>query len=125
MPLCIIVEDHEDTREGYAEFLGVSGFSTLTAASADELFALTADRAPDVIVLDLKLPRIDGWEVTRRLKADPRLRHVPIVAVSGCVLPAERENAREAGCDVFLPKPCDPDDIVREARRLVEQSRGG
>jgi two-component system cell cycle response regulator DivK len=99
--------------------------ATRRAASADELFALTADGAPDVIVLDLQLPRIDGWEVTRRLKADPRLRHVPIVAVSGCVLPSERENAREAGCDVFLPKPCDPDDIVREARRLVEQSRGG
>jgi two-component system, cell cycle response regulator DivK len=125
MPLCIIVDDHEDTREGYAEYLGASGFSTLTAAGADELFALAAVRHPDVIVLDLQLPRIDGWEVTRRLKADPRLQDVPIVAVSGRVMPSERARAAQAGCDVFLPKPCDPGDIVQEARRLVERSRSG
>jgi two-component system cell cycle response regulator DivK len=119
-PLCIIVEDHEDTREGYAEYLAASGFASLTASNADELYRLVVSNTPDAIVLDLQLPGTDGWEVTRRLKSDPRLQGVPIIAVSGCVLPAERERAEEAGCDAFVGKPCDPAQIVSEVQRLIQ-----
>ena len=77
---------------------------------------------PDVIVLDLQLPGMDGWEVARRIRANPSLHTIPIVAVSGCVLPADREEAEDAGCDVFLAKPCDPGVIVSEVRRLLFRS---
>ena len=117
MPRCIIVDDHGDTRAGYAEFLSVFGFEVRTAAEAEELRALLKDWPPDAIVLDLQLPRTDGWELTREIKSDPATRHIAIVVVSACVLPAERAAAEEAGCDAFINKPCDPTSIVEELRR--------
>lgn len=120
MPVCIIVDDHEDTREGYTEFFAASGFRAVGVADADELYAALARVRPDVIVLDLQLPGTDGWELARRLKADPVLHEVPILAVSGCVLPSERAAAQAAGCDAFLPKPCDPGLIISEVQRLLD-----
>jgi CheY-like chemotaxis protein len=117
MARCIIVDDHADTRTGYAEFLTAFGFEVRSAADADELRAILRDWVPDAIVLDLQLPRIDGWELTREIKADARTREVAIVIVSACVLPAERAAAEEAGCDAFINKPCDPMAIVDELRR--------
>ena len=115
----IIVDDHGDTRAGYAEFLGVFGFDVRAAGEAEQLRALMRDTLPDAIVLDLQLPRTDGWQLTREIKQDPSTRHIAVIVVSACVLPAEREAAQEAGCDVFIAKPCDPMEIVDELRRLT------
>ncbi len=117
MPRCIIVDDHGDTRAGYAEFLAAFGFDVRTAADADELRLLLEDWLPDTIVLDLQLPRTDGWQLTRELKADPRTRDIAVVVVSACVMPAERAAAHEAGCDAFINKPVDPMVILEELRR--------
>lgn len=117
MPRCIIVDDHGDTRAGYAEFLTAFGFDVRTAADGDELHAVMRDWTPDAIVLDLQLPRTDGWQLTREIKSDPRTRHIVVVVVSACVLPAERAAAVEAGCDAFIDKPCDPMSIIEELRR--------
>lgn len=125
MPLCVLVDDHDDTREGFAEYLQVSGFEVLSAASAEELDAILATEIPDVIVLDLQLPRVDGWELARRIKANPVLRPVPLVAFSACVMPAERAMAEEVGFDLFLGKPCDPSIILRELRRLLASRTAG
>ena len=119
MGRCIIVDDHGDTRAGYAEFLTVFGFEVRAAADADELRAILRDWIPDAIVLDLQLPQTDGWELTREIKTASRTRHLPIIAVSACVLPAERAAAEEAGCDAFINKPCDPMTIVEELRRRI------
>lgn len=124
MPVCVIVDDHDDTREGFAEFLQVSGFEVLPAASADEFDSAIARRRPDAIVLDLQLPRVDGWELARRIRQSPDLRDVPLVAFSACVMPDERARAEEAGFDVFLAKPCDPEVVVGELRRLLAERRG-
>ena len=115
----IIVDDHGDTRAGYAEFLGVFGFDVRAAGEAEQLRAFMRDTLPDAIVLDLQLPRTDGWQLTREIKHDPSTRHISVIVVSACVLPAEREAAYEAGCDVFIAKPCDPMEIVNELRRLT------
>jgi CheY-like chemotaxis protein len=112
MPRCIVVDDHGDTRAGYAEFLGAFGFDVRTAADGDQLRALLQNWMPDAIVLDLQLPRTDGWQLTREIKGDPATRHILIVVVSACVLPAEREAAADAGSDAFIAKPCDPMEIV-------------
>ena len=113
----IIVDDHGDTRLGYAEFLTAFGFEVRAAGDAEQLRALMHEALPDAIVLDLQLPRTDGWELTREIKQDPERRHIAVVVVSACVMPAEREAAQQAGCDAFIPKPCDPLEIVAELRR--------
>ncbi|MCA1562926.1 MAG: response regulator [Acidobacteria bacterium] len=82
MPLCIVVEDHPDTREGYVEYLGFAGLTVLAAGSAEELRALLATQIPDAIVMDLRLPKTDGWTLIRELKADQRTRDVPIIVVA-------------------------------------------
>ena len=114
---CIIVDDHGDTRAGYAEFLSAFGFDVRAGGDAEELRAVLRDWLPDAIVLDLQLPRTDGWQLTREIKSDPSTRPIAVVIVSACVLPAERAAAEEAGCDVFINKPCDPMAIVDELRR--------
>jgi CheY-like chemotaxis protein len=120
----IIVDDHGDTRAGYAEFLTAFGFDVRAAADADQLRMLLCDSLPDAIVLDLQLPRTDGWQLTREIKGDPATSHIVIVVVSACVMPAEREDAHRAGCDAFIAKPCDPMAIVEELRRHAPAARG-
>ena len=115
----IIVDDHGDTRAGYAEFLGVFGFDVRAGGDAEQLRAMMRDALPDAIVLDLQLPRTDGWQLTREIKENSKTRHIAVIVVSACVMPAEREAAHAAGCDVFIAKPCDPMDIVNELRRLT------
>ena len=123
MARCIIVDDHTDTRAGYAEFLAAFGFDVRTAADAEELRALLHVWLPDAIVLDLQLPRTDGWELTREIKSDPRTRGIAVIVVSACVLPAERAAAEDAGCNAFINKPCDPLAIVEELRRQTAASQ--
>jgi two-component system, cell cycle response regulator DivK len=114
----IIVDDHGDTRAGYTEFLGVFGFDVRSGGDAEQLRAMMHESLPDAIVLDLQLPRTDGWQLTREIKENSKTRHIAVIVVSACVMPAEREAAQAAGCDVFIAKPCDPMEIVNELRRL-------
>lgn len=116
MPRCVVVDDHGDTRIGYAEFLSAFGFDVRAAADAEELRAVLQDWIPDAIVLDLQLPRTDGWQLMREIRADPRTRGISIIVVSACVLPSERAAAEEAGCDAFINKPVDPMVILAELR---------
>jgi CheY-like chemotaxis protein len=74
---------------------------------------------PDIILMDLALPRMDGWEATRRLKTDERTRHIPIVALTGHALAGHAEGARQAGCDAFVTKPCLPDALVAEIQKML------
>jgi two-component system cell cycle response regulator DivK len=120
MACCLIVEDHGDTREGYAEFLRLCRFDVLTASNATE-FRKTVERViPDVVIMDLQLPETDGWDLMAELRQNPQTRHVPIIVVSARVMPADRERSMDAGCDAFLPKPCDPQALVDEVHRLLD-----
>jgi len=124
MPRCLIVDDHSDTRTGYAEFFSAFGFEVRTAADAEGLRAVLSEWVPDAIVLDLQLPRTDGWELTREIKSNPATRDIVIVVVSACVMPAERADAEAAGCDAFINKPVDPMVILRELTRLTGADSG-
>jgi len=119
MPLCYIVEDHGDTREGYAEYLQNRGFDVRTASGADDLRRLIAGEVPAAIVMDLALPGVDGYSLTRELRANPRTESVPVLVVSASVRAEDRAGALVAGCNAFLPKPVDPEAIVRELKRLL------
>jgi two-component system cell cycle response regulator DivK len=121
MALCFIVDDHGDTREGFAEYLRDWGFDVRTASDASELHALLATATPAAILMDVHMPRVDGWTLTREIKDNPRTRDVRVVVVSASVRAEDRQAAEEAGADAFLAKPCDPQTIVSELTRLLAE----
>ena len=118
-PLVLVVEDYQDAREMYAAYLSFSGYRVAEATNGIEAIEKTIDLLPDIILMDLALPRMDGWEATRRLKLDERTRHIPIVALTGHALAGHAEGARQAGCDSFVTKPCLPDALVAEIQRML------
>jgi CheY-like chemotaxis protein len=122
-PLVLVVEDYQDAREMYTAYLQFSGFDVAEAGNGVEAIEKTLALLPDIVLMDLALPRMDGWEATRRLKNDERTRHIPIVALTGHALAGHAEGAREAGCDAFVTKPCLPDALVVEIRRLLDADR--
>ena len=124
-PLILVVDDYQDAREMYAEYLQYSGFRVAEAKNGNEAVAQARSLKPDLILMDLSLPGMDGWEATRVLKADDETRHIPIVALTGHALAGASEGARKAGCDSFVTKPCLPDDLVVEVRRMLNAVKQG
>jgi two-component system cell cycle response regulator DivK len=120
-PLVLIVDDAPDNREAYAEYLRFRGFRTLEAATGADAIEQARENRPDVILLDLRLPDIDGLEVSRYVRAEKTLQQAKIIAVSAAVFPADVADALRSGCHVFLQKPCLPDTLVAEIERLLEQ----
>ena len=118
-PLILVVDDYQDAREMYAEYLQFSGFRVAEARNGNEAVAQAFSLRPDLILMDLSLPGMDGWEATRLLKADDRTKHIPVVALTGHALAGASEGAKKAGCDSFVTKPCLPDDLVIEVRRML------
>jgi two-component system cell cycle response regulator DivK len=122
-PLVLVVEDYQDAREMYAAYLQFSGYRVAEASNGLEALDKTRELMPDIILMDLALPKMDGWEATRQLKADERTRHIPIVALTGHALAGHAEGARQAGCDAFVTKPCLPDALVTEIQRMLSSRR--
>jgi CheY-like chemotaxis protein len=122
-PLVLVVEDYQDAREMYAAYLQFCGYRVVEAANGLEALEKTRELLPDIILMDLALPKMDGWEATRRLKADNRTKQIPIVALTGHALAGHAEGARQAGCDAFVTKPCLPDTLVAEIERILGATR--
>jgi len=118
-PLILLVDDYEDARVMYGHFLRMSGFDPLEASTGEEALELAYARMPDLILLDMSLPGIDGWEVTAQLKRNAATKHIPIVALTAHALQSERQRTERAGCDGFLAKPCAPPDLLAEINRLL------
>ncbi len=121
-PLVLIVEDQPDLRLLYVEHLTTSGFDVIEAVNGAEAIDHTSAKLPDVVLMDLSLPVVDGWEATRRLKGDSRTAHIPVVALTAHDGAGELERATLAGCDWFVPKPCPPHALVIELRRVLQVS---
>ena len=115
----LVVDDFEDNRAMYAEFLRYSGFDVTEASDGAEAIEKATALRPDVVIMDLSLPIVDGWEATRRLKAEPKTRDIPIVALTGHALEGHSQGAREAGCNRFLAKPCLPETLLETLRELL------
>ena len=122
-PLILIVEDQAELRHLYATQLSLSGFDVIEAGNGADAITETTDRTPDVVLMDLSLPVVDGWEATRRLKSDRRTAHIPVVALTAHDGAGELERATRAGCDWFVPKPCAPDALIVEIRRVMTAPR--
>jgi CheY-like chemotaxis protein len=112
LPLVLVVDDADDTRTMYAEYLATHGFRVDVAKDGEEAIERTRVEVPRVMVLDLSMPRMDGWEAARVFKADPRTRGICIIAVTGHAEAVHYAGARHAGCDYFLAKPCSPAELL-------------
>src|SRR5262249_17538149 len=119
----LFVDDDASARAGYAKYLTASGYDVTVAANGDQALAAAQRLEVHVVVLDLGLPDIDGWEVARQLKASPSTAHVPIIALTGSDLPHERVSAMRAGCDRHIAKPCQPAELLATIRRVLEVAK--
>lgn len=115
----LIVEDNELNRDMLSRRLARKGFMTSTAANGERALEMLADAQPDVILMDLSLPRMDGWETTRRIKADPRLTGIPVIALTAHARREDEKSAMEAGCDDFATKPIDFKALLGKISRLT------
>jgi len=117
--LVLIVDDSQDAREMYGEYLRYSGFRVITANNGEEGLAAAHAEWPAIIVMDLAMPKMDGWEAIRQLRADPATAEIPIVALSAYAFGNAPLRAREAGADLCLSKPCLPPQVARVVRAMV------
>jgi two-component system, cell cycle response regulator DivK len=123
----LVVDDYADNRQMYAELLAYTGYRVTEARDGAEAIAMAHQVMPDLIIMDLSLPVIDGWEATRRLKADERTRHILIVALTGHApegLTGHSESALDAGCDALLTKPCSPDALLMLLEEMIARRQG-
>ena len=121
--LVLIVDDSLHTRELYSEYLTYRGLGVLTAPDGEAGLALALAMKPDVIVMDLAMPGLNGITATHRLKDHPRTRRIPVIVLTGYAFRAIQQGALEAGADVFLTKPCLPEDLERSVRDLLGRAR--
>ena len=103
----LVVEDHDESREAIAEYLTLVGLQVTTASDGQQAIDLARDLQPQVIVMDLAMPVLDGWEATRRLKAAADTKHIPVIALSAHAMTGDRDEALAAGCDDYDTKPID------------------
>jgi len=120
----LLVEDYDDAREMYVEYLTFSGFEVAQATNGLDAIQQALERPPDIVVMDLSLPQMDGWEAVRRLKADARTAGVPVLALTGHALADFVRRAKDAGFNGFLTKPCLPEDLVIEIHKVLDGHTG-
>ena len=119
----LVVDDFDDAREMYAEYLEFAGFQVETARNGQEAVEKAQEASPDIILMDLSLPVMDGWEATRLIKQDDRTRDIPVMALSGHVLAGSENHAKQAGADEFVAKPCLPQDLENKIRNMLQPSK--
>src|SRR6476660_377043 len=120
----LLVDDYRDALDVWRLYLRTEGFAVLTAADGLAALSVATEAQPDLIVLDLELPGKTGIEVARILRAQPSTQHIPLIAATGYSQVKQLDQAREIGFDAIVIKPCDPEALVLEIRRLLSQSGG-
>jgi two-component system, cell cycle response regulator DivK len=123
-PVVLVVEDHADTREMLQLLLEIYGCQVVAAEDGQEALSLAEQVHPDLILMDMKLPVLDGLTVTRRIRANATLNQVPIVAVTGLATPKDQAAARDAGCTYYLEKPVDLDRLEEVVSSLTHCAPG-
>ena len=115
----LVVEDQEDNRQIIRDLLSATDYKIIEAESGEQALEAVAKQRPDLILMDIQLPGIDGYEVTRRIKADAAMRSIPIIAVTSYALSGEEQKARAAGCDEYVPKPYSPRQLLAKIRQYL------
>ena len=115
----LVVEDQEDNRRILRDLLTSAGYEVIEATTGEEAVAAAQAQGPDLILMDIQLPGIDGYEATRRIKANPALRGIPVIAVTSYALSGDDARAFEAGCDAYVAKPFSPRALLSKIREFV------
>ena len=115
----LVVEDQDDNKRIMRDLLTSAGYAVLEASSGVEAIEVAQRERPDLILMDIQLPGMDGHEATRRLKGDPDMMHIPIVAVTSYAFDGDRQEAMEAGSDAYFAKPVSPREILAKVESLV------
>ena len=123
MTKVLVADDDADNRAIAQDALEMSGYEIVTAMDGEEAFEKIADERPSIVLLDMSMPKLDGWEVARRVRADPDLAHIPIIAFTAHALVGEELKAKSAGCNDYLSKPCMPKAIVEKVVLWIGRSR--
>jgi two-component system cell cycle response regulator DivK len=116
----LAIEDHEENRRLLRDLLTSVGYELIEAITGEEGVAIAEAQLPDLILMDIQLPGIDGYEVTRRIKANPALRHIPVIAVTSYALSGDDVKALEAGCDAYVTKPFDPAELLAKIGEFLQ-----
>jgi CheY-like chemotaxis protein len=119
MPTVLLVEDNEMNRDMLSRRLARKGYDVITAEDGASGLRLATERRPDLVLMDMSLPVLDGWEATRRLKANDATRDIPVVALTAHVMQTDREKALAAGCDGFATKPIELPSLLATMERLL------
>ena len=115
----LVVEDQEDNRRIVRDLLTSVGYEIIEAVTGEEGVTVAGIQTPDLILMDIQLPGLDGYEATRRIKADPALRQIPIIAVTSYALSGDDVKARQAGCDAYVSKPFSPRTLLAKIREFL------
>lgn len=115
----LIVEDTEDNRQIMRDLLSSAGYTLIEAQTGEEGVAMAKEHRPDLILMDIQLPVIDGYEATRRIKGDPDLNAIPIIAVTSYALSGDEAKTRAAGCDGYVAKPFSPRELLQKVRTFL------
>ena len=118
----LAVEDQEDNMQILRDAIVNAGYEIIEAENGEQALALAAKHRPDLILMDIQIPIIDGYEATRRIKADPALRSIPIIAVTSHALDGGEQKARAAGCDDFVAKPYSPRQLLAKIRQVLGEA---
>jgi two-component system, cell cycle response regulator DivK len=116
----LVVEDQADNRQIIRDMLAPTDYEIIEVENGEQALEVVAKERPDLILMDIQLPVMDGYEATRRIKADPALRSIPIIAVTSYALSGEEKKARGAGCDEYVPKPFSPRQLLAKIRNFLQ-----
>ena len=116
----LIVEDNQDNRELVVKVLKINGYHVIEAVDGEEAIEKVRAEKPDLILMDLFIPKIDGYEVTKRLKDDKDLEHIPVIALTAQAMKGDMELALAAGCDGYMPKPIDVRELPKQIKRFLK-----
>jgi two-component system cell cycle response regulator DivK len=117
----LAIDDQEDNRRILHDLLTAVGYEVLGAADGEDAVAQAEAQVPDLILMDIQLPGIDGYEATRRIKANPALARIPVIAVTSYALTGDEDKAMEAGCDAYIAKPYSPRALLAKVREFLTQ----
>ena len=117
----LVIEDHEDNRRILRDLLTSVGYEPIEAVTGEEGLTLAETHRPELILMDIQLPGMDGYETTRRIKANPALRQIPVIAVTSYALSGDEVKAMEAGCDTYVTKPFSPRALLAKIREYLPQ----
>jgi CheY-like chemotaxis protein len=123
MPKILVVEDNELNRDMLTRRLARKGFDAVVAVDGEQGVQLAAREKPDLILMDMSLPVIDGWEATRRIKASPETSRIPIIALTAHAMTGDRERALQAGCDDYDTKPVEFPGLLQKIEALLSENR--